>query len=293
VLIEVPVPRSSFPPQDRVGPAPDPEGSDLPVRSAGRDDAVECPRQIMGDTSAAGRDADTSAAGRDASASRARALVCSAVLLTLMAIIGMPRSSSHREALSGASGIGNLEQAESADALAAPDPIRPLLVAAALEHDLPVDFFTRLLRKESRFDPQAVSPAGARGIAQFMPRTAAERGLEDPFDPAQALPAAAEFLSELRKRFGNLGLAAAAYNAGPRRVQDWLDKKIVALPRQTRDYVQSITGRPVEEWALADRSGASTGLATAPEPAPDKAVVLPAKPTPAPVGTEELLADPG
>ena len=62
----------------------------------------------------------------------------------------------------------------------------------------------------------------AQGIAQFMPGTANERGLLDPFNPVQALPKSAEFLSELRNQFGNLGLAAAAYNAGPRRVQEWL-----------------------------------------------------------------------
>ena len=55
-----------------------------------------------------------------------------------------------------------------------------------------------------------------------MPGTANERGLLDPFNPVQALPKSAEFLSELRDQFGNLGLAAAAYNAGPRRVQEWL-----------------------------------------------------------------------
>ena len=48
-----------------------------------------------------------------------------------------------------------------------------------------------------------------------MPETAATRGLDDPFDPKKAIPEAAHYLSELRKQFGNLGLAAAAYNAGP------------------------------------------------------------------------------
>src|SRR5205814_6611619 len=65
----------------------------------------------------------------------------------------------------------------------------------------------------------AVSPKGAEGIAQFMPGTAAERGLANPFDPEQAIPHAARFLAELKRRFGNLGMAAAAYNAGPARVR--------------------------------------------------------------------------
>ena len=82
-----------------------------------------------------------------------------------------------------------------------------------------------------------------------MPGTAAERGLLDPFDPVQALPKSAEFLQELRRRFGNLGLAAAAYNAGPRRVQEWLGGT-GGMPQETRDYVFAITGRSVDDWAV-------------------------------------------
>ena len=60
------------------------------------------------------------------------------------------------------------------------------LAAAAGENDLPVDFFARLIWQESRFDPTAVSRAGAQGVAQFMPATANARGLADPFDPIEA-----------------------------------------------------------------------------------------------------------
>ena len=81
-----------------------------------------------------------------------------------------------------------------------------------------------------------------------MPRTAAERGLLDPFDPVQALPKSAEFLRELRGQFGNLGLAAAAYNAGPARVRGWLAGSR-SLPLETRRYVQAITGISADEWA--------------------------------------------
>lgn len=81
-----------------------------------------------------------------------------------------------------------------------------------------------------------------------MPGTADERGLLDPFNPIQALPKAADFLRELRGQFGNLGLAAAAYNAGPRRVRDWL-AGTGPMPAETRNYVLAITGRPVEDWA--------------------------------------------
>src|SRR5262249_31080386 len=80
------------------------------------------------------------------------------------------------------------------------------------------------------------------------PYTAAERGLLDPFDPVQALPKSAEFLKELWGQFGNLGLAAAAYNAGPRRVREWLDGGGY-MPGETRNYVSAITGLTVDDWA--------------------------------------------
>ena len=83
-----------------------------------------------------------------------------------------------------------------------------------------------------------------------MPATARERGLADPFDPLVALRESARFLRDLRAQFGNLGLAAAAYNAGPGRVQAWLAGRSV-LPGETRHYVRVITGRPAEGWVGA------------------------------------------
>jgi Transglycosylase SLT domain len=112
---------------------------------------------------------------------------------------------------------------------------------------IPRDFIARLISVESGFRPTAVSPKGAQGIAQFMPETAKLRGLADPFEPASALKAAIEYLSELRHRFGNLGLAAAAYNAGEKRVA-----AVIAgtsrLPLETQNYVFAITGRQVADW---------------------------------------------
>ena len=125
-----------------------------------------------------------------------------------------------------------------------------LIDAAAQDRNLPVDFFTRLIWRESAFRTTAVSPRGALGVAQFMPRTAAERGLSDPFDPEQAIPTAAHLLADLRITFGNLGLAAAAYNGGPGRVQTFLASG-KGLPDETRRYVQAITGRSAEDWAAA------------------------------------------
>jgi Transglycosylase SLT domain len=81
-----------------------------------------------------------------------------------------------------------------------------------------------------------------------MPRTADWRGLADPFDPIEALRHSAGYLRELRERFGNLGLAAAAYNAGPSRVSAWLASHR-PLPRETRNYVAIVTGWTADEWA--------------------------------------------
>jgi hypothetical protein len=132
-----------------------------------------------------------------------------------------------------------------------------MVESAARANDLPLEFFARLIWQESRFQSDAIGPttrsgARAQGIAQFMPGTAGERRLLDPFDPVQALPKSAEFLGELRNQFGNLGLAAAAYNAGPRRVQEWLAGR-GPMPQETRNYVAAITGSTVDDWAVPGR----------------------------------------
>jgi hypothetical protein len=134
-----------------------------------------------------------------------------------------------------------------------------MIESAAKAEDLPLEFFARVIWQESRFQADAMGPVTrngqrAQGIAQFMPGTASERRLLDPFDPVQALPKSAEFLNELRRQFGNLGLAAAAYNAGPRRVQEWLAGS-GGLPQETRHYVAVITGSTVDDWAAAGKNG--------------------------------------
>ena len=134
-----------------------------------------------------------------------------------------------------------------------------MIESAAKASHLPLEFFARVIWQESRFRSDAIGPVTrsgqrAQGIAQFMPGTANERGLLDPFNPVQALPKSAEFLAELREQFGNLGLAAAAYNAGPRRVQEWL-AGTGGMPQETRSYVLAITGSTVEDWASAQKGG--------------------------------------
>jgi hypothetical protein len=121
---------------------------------------------------------------------------------------------------------------------------------AARENALDPNFFARLLWRESLFDAGAVSPAGAEGIAQFMPETAKLRGLDDSFNPAEALHASANYLSELSRDYGNLGLAAAAYNGGEARVELFIAGE-GGLPLETRAYVHAITGHSVETWREA------------------------------------------
>jgi hypothetical protein len=143
-----------------------------------------------------------------------------------------------------------------------------LIESAAAANGLPVEFFARVIWRESHYNPNAVGPLTrsgerAQGIGQFMPGTAAERRLLDPFNPVEALPKSAEFLRDLRNQFGNLGLAAAAYNAGPQRVRAWLAGRR-GLPRETRHYVAAVTGRGADEWAAL---GTTTREQTTP-PAP-------------------------
>jgi len=91
---------------------------------------------------------------------------------------------------------------------------RPIL-AASLATGVPAALLAAQLKSESNFDPNAVSPAGALGIAQFMPSTAASRGLTDPFDPFASIAAQARLMAELIAQFDSARLALAAYNAGP------------------------------------------------------------------------------
>ena len=162
------------------------------------------------------------------------------------------------------------------------------LAQAVQANRLPAPFFIRLLFQESGFKPGIVSHAGAQGIAQFMPETAASMGLDNPFDPLQAIPASARLLRNLIDKFGNLGLAAAAYNAGPKQIYDWLTRKS-KLPSETQGYVKIITGRPAETWKGTKDGPTATQL---PARAPCKETVTvtasneqPAAPEPAQVPT--------
>ncbi|GAB5374007.1 MAG: lytic transglycosylase domain-containing protein [Acuticoccus sp.] len=209
--------------------------------------------------------------------------VATAVVAALMATgpaVGAGYDDAARTAIAEGSGADG-GPAESAEARARRQQAELcfLMNAAADAHAVPRNFFIRLIHKESRFNPRAVSPVGAQGIAQFMPATARLRGLKNPFDPAEALFASASFLADLKARFGSWGLAAAGYNGGPGRVPRFVEGKI-RLPRETVGYVYSITGRTVEHFGLrARRAAALTSLLPGePQPAPAPAEAVPARP---------------
>jgi len=223
-----------------------------------------------------------------------RSLAGSALVLALsVALFAAVGRSEHARAAEGDDGAAQGRETQPPSQAPSTDTICGALAAAAAQNDLPRDFFVRLIWQESRFDAAAVSRAGAQGVAQFMPGTALWRGLSNPFDPLEAIAESAKLLRDLRRDFGNLGLAAAAYNAGPARVRDWLAGRR-ALPGETRAYVRIVTGHPPEKWV-----GASAPIemqSEKPVPCPEIAalVVRAAAPAskPAPVWGVELVGGP-
>jgi soluble lytic murein transglycosylase-like protein len=118
-----------------------------------------------------------------------------------------------------------------------PPRFRGTLVDAGAKWNVPAALLAAQLMAESNFNPFAVSPAGAEGIAQFMPATAASYGLADPFDPVEAIDAQAHLMSDLIRQFGSPELALAAYNAGPAPVESC--SCVPGIP-ETRAYVTRI-----------------------------------------------------
>jgi soluble lytic murein transglycosylase-like protein len=122
-----------------------------------------------------------------------------------------------------------------------PAELSPLVRAAAMKSGLPELLLDSVIRKESAGRPCAVSTAGAMGLMQLMPETAAILGVRDPFDPRENIDAGSRFLKDLLARFGgDLTLALGAYNAGPQRIAQY-----GGLPpfAETQNYVQSILAR--------------------------------------------------
>jgi hypothetical protein len=150
----------------------------------------------------------------------------------------------------------------------------PLIVAAAIKHRVDPRLLWTVAWLESRFQPRAISSAGARGMMQFMPATARRYGLRDPYDPVEAVDAAARYLRDLQEMFGRrLDLILAGYNTGEGTVKAFLDgRKLIlsdgrvinpgriksAIPpyRETVNYVTSgakVFGMLVRKGSFSER----------------------------------------
>lgn len=119
-----------------------------------------------------------------------------------------------------------------------PASLRPIIEEAGRRHKVDPRLIAAVARRESRFRTRAVSPVGARGLMQLMPRTARALGVKDPFNPRQNIFGGTKYLNMLLKQYnGDLELSLAAYNAGPGAV-----KRYRGIPpyRETRAYVAAI-----------------------------------------------------
>ncbi len=121
----------------------------------------------------------------------------------------------------------------------APPAIERLIARASAKYGVPQALVRAVVAVESAFKPDAVSHAGALGLMQLMPDTAADLGVKDPFDPEQNVMGGTRYLAFLLKHFGDEELAVAAYNAGPARVAR--EGAVPDIP-ETRAYVQSVLG---------------------------------------------------
>lgn len=126
---------------------------------------------------------------------------------------------------------------------------QPAIAAAGIRYGLPPELLDRLLFKESSYNLDVItgrrrSKAGALGIAQFTPATAAYLGI-NPLNPLQAIDGAARYLANLYSRFGSWPLALAAYNWGGGNVRAWQAGRKTTVPRETLQYVAAISGEPL------------------------------------------------
>jgi len=127
---------------------------------------------------------------------------------------------------------------EKAEANLTPAELHQLLSDAGQAHDLNADLLASVVREESAGHPHAVSRAGAQGLMQLMPGTAAKLGVSDAFAPGQNIRGGTAYLDSLLKRYHeNLALALAAYNAGPAAVDRWHG---IPPYRETRLYVARV-----------------------------------------------------
>ena len=176
-------------------------------------------------------------------------------------------------------------------------PYGQLMTTAAMQNGIDPNLFTRQIYRESGFRQSGpdgkilTSSAGAQGIAQFIPGTAARYGV-DVNDPTSSINGAARYMRDLKGMFGgNDRLALAGYNWGEQNVQKWLASGAnpAQMPKKTRDYVEGISGHPVEAWLKSP-------FQTPPEPLSGGTVPVgrvtfgePAPPLPVPSASDVLI----
>jgi soluble lytic murein transglycosylase-like protein len=138
-----------------------------------------------------------------------------------------------------------------------PPRFAPMLARSAQRWNVSAALLAAQLYAESNFNPFAQSPAGAQGIAQFMPGTAAAMGLDDPFAPGPAIDAQAHLMRDLLRRFATVPLALAAYNAGPGAVAPCM---CIPPYEETRGYVARVLGLLQGAGELAAGAGLEVRL---------------------------------
>jgi hypothetical protein len=138
-----------------------------------------------------------------------------------------------------------------------PARFAPMISRAAQRWSVSAALLAAQIYAESGFNPFARSPAGAQGIAQFMPATARGVGLDDPFDPARAIDAQAHLMRDLLRRFATVPLALAAYNAGPGAVAPCM---CIPPYEETRGYVARVLGLLQGAGELAAGAGLEVRL---------------------------------
>lgn len=139
-----------------------------------------------------------------------------------------------------------------------PERFRSTIYDKAIQYGQDPDLIASMVKRESSFNPNAVSPAGAQGIAQFMPKTAAAMGLANPFDPEAAIDAMVRHVRDLNVKYnGSIPDILSGYNRGEPSTDRWIrnGRDSSTMPKETRDYIAAITtrGPQTDEMVKSER----------------------------------------
>jgi soluble lytic murein transglycosylase-like protein len=155
-------------------------------------------------------------------------------------LVGVPQQTAPAQT-APATGAPTFQQAlTNASAGSGSTPFAAEIQRAAAANGIDPSLLTAVIQQESGFDPNATSAAGAEGLMQLMPQTAAGLGVTNPYDPVQSIDAGARYLKGQLDRFGSPALALAAYNAGPVAVERY--RGVPPYP-ETQNYVNEVLAR--------------------------------------------------